>query len=438
MDFKASFFARMKKPLPCFLCNGAVKNHENICKKCKKTVVFQSPSPVPKPTKKQSDHENSKFFYLKSTNSNNSQNLLKLTPSFTKVFSHNTNNSYIKQKSPQKDTSIEDLKNLIRSKRQKSSFDLNFELKPSSSKHRKRKSKDLEKFKYYRISKSPVPEIRPSSINKILDAYQNSSIEESNVYDGHYNTLTSITYLNKKIWTVGLDYKLKSWDSRDMSQLSSITAHSRGVVAVDCYNSQLVTCAKDGKLKIWNNNCAHQVQAHPGVVKALEVHSNYIITANNSIKLWQGFKVVQEYPEGGIVSLCSFNKSGFLSGTKTAVYLWDVRAKYAVSKFVGPGPFLKCMAWDECSFWTGSDTQATVIYTQKWDIRTCAVVQTHTTGLISGLCKVNNKLVTAGSGITVEGKQISEGLFSCAKYFKNLNLLCAGDRSGYLHVIRTF
>ena len=71
-------------------------------------------------------------------------------------------------------------------------------------------------------------------------------------------------------------------------------------------------------------------------------------------------------------------------------------------------------------------------------MRTCDVLQSHSTGFITGLCKVNNQLITAGEGIGIEGNTLIKGNFSCIKYFDEIEMLCAGDRNGNLNVIRIY
>ena len=59
-------------------------------------------------------------------------------------------------------------------------------------------------------------------------------------------------------------------------------------------------------------------------------------------------------------------------------------------------------------------------------------------GRVGGMCRVKNMVVSAGRGIRVMGKVEIEGEFTCIKYFEEIEMLCAGDRDGVLHVIRTY
>ena len=59
-------------------------------------------------------------------------------------------------------------------------------------------------------------------------------------------------------------------------------------------------------------------------------------------------------------------------------------------------------------------------------------------GKIRGMCRVNNQVVSVGRGIGVMGRVVIEGEFTCVKYFEEIEMLCAGDRDGMLHVIRTY
>jgi len=53
------------------------------------------------------------------------------------------------------------------------------------------------------------------------------------------------------------------------------------------------------------------------------------------------------------------------------------------------------------------------------------------------LCKARNQLFSTGQGISIFGKQIASGDFTCLKYDEDLSILFSGDRTGNLHTFKT-
>ena len=204
MEYKISCLSRFKKPLPCFLCNASVKNNENFCVKCKKTVITRSPSPAPRLSQKISAQESSKFFYLKSTslqNQHKTNKPQKETAHFKDPFkvSQSIDRIYA-EKILKKDISIENVNKNVLNKRPQSSFDINLLLNQgkNNQRHYRKKKKINDKRKFYRISKSPIPELRPSTqMSKYMEiSDMNPQLTIQNSYDCHNNTLTDICYVN--------------------------------------------------------------------------------------------------------------------------------------------------------------------------------------------------------------------------------------------------
>ena len=197
MEFKASLFSRFKNSRPCFLCSKNVKNNEIICEKCKKTVSSKSPTQPLKLPNKISEPETSKFFYLKPTSPKNSYKKLKETANFNNPnYLQSSVEKSLKELSRYNDSSIDILKKKPHPKRQKSTSEFVFKPKSikTNQKHYRKKSKQIEKSKYFRISKSPIPELRPSThISKIFDISHNFyQLNISETYKDHDNTLTDI------------------------------------------------------------------------------------------------------------------------------------------------------------------------------------------------------------------------------------------------------
>lgn len=357
MNFKDPLFSRFKKPMPCFLCNASVRNYENFCAKCKKSVMSKCPSPAPKLPKKVSE-ERSKIFHIRPISPISEGVYLKETACFNdpSSLSKFKDRSYI-EKSHNKEISIDLLS--FYSKRPQSSLEVNLGLKkPSYKKLLRKKQKVSEKPKIYKISKSPIPELRPQSqlARSVESSYGFSQLYIADSYSLHRSTLTDICLKNDKIWTVGLDYQITCNLASNFSQLYTHTGHSRGILHTVSYKDILVTSGRDGKIKYWNNqNCTFQSLSHKGGVTAISSNTNFLLTANNSIKLWTDTSLIHEYQENSIKTLLWINSNTFVTGTKKNLKLWDCRAQNPISLFPTTGHYYSSTLWDENSFFVGMD-----------------------------------------------------------------------------------
>ena len=203
------------------------------------------------------------------------------------------------------------------------------------------------------------------SINKSLDiSFKELNFKIKSSHSQHKNTLTDICYHNNKIWTVGLDYKLNSWNPNNLSLDESRTAHNRGIVGVIKYKNLLITAAKSGKIKLWKEKFANQIQAHKNSLRCISENSDYFITANESIKLWtENTNFSEFFPNTCVLSLTGLCPDTFLTGCKDKIILWDKRLSRSVSEFIGNGPFLQGIKWDDFTFWSASDCCLNVIFT---------------------------------------------------------------------------
>lgn len=177
----------------------------------------------------------------------------------------------------------------------------------------------------------------------------------------HRNTLTDICYCEGKLWTVSLDYTLKSWDPQSLEELSSIRAHKRGITSVSSYKGYVLTGCKDGSIKYWKDQAAFTIQAHNSL-SCLSTLSDSILSGGENIKVWEGLQLVHEYTDYVAFSLLPLFSHTFISGGKNKLSLFDTRTDSEVSDFLSVGPFVSCSKWDDFSFWSLSDIGLIVFF----------------------------------------------------------------------------
>lgn len=362
MEYKVPLYSKFKKSLPCVLCNASVKNHENLCAKCKKSLIA-APSPKGKVRKQVTDPNSSKIFFLK-LSPKNPKSLLKETACFNGYSS--VSKSLHKSNKPKYPTnhSLKISNSQMNPKRPHSSFDMNLPNKSSRRTHHKSRPKQNSFHKLYHLSKSPIPELRPSSqfsryidISSTPSTFASLSISES--YHEHSNTLTDICYSNENLYSVGLDYKLNTWDCFTMKTIKKSVVHSRGVVAVTSHLDHIVTAAKDGKVKYWGKE-NFSWMAQTGGVKALEAIAGSLITSGDTVNIWKDKRLDREYSENKVLSIASTSNFVFVTGGAKCLKIWDTRENSFSSLISENGPFFKCLAWDDVSCWTGSEVDIKV------------------------------------------------------------------------------
>jgi hypothetical protein len=64
------------------------------------------------------------------------------------------------------------------------------------------------------------------------------------------------------------------------------------------------------------------------------------------------------------------------------------------------------------------------------------VLQTVKTGAVAGVCKARQQVFSVGNGVSLFGKIVAEGKFSCVKFFEENGMLCVGDREGNIHIAK--
>ena len=238
----------------------------------------------------------------------------------------------------------------------------------SYSYHESNANELLKQQIFASVNKSTTlkPKIVLSTHTSLSTSKRVNGLKMLNSFVFHKNTLTDMCFHLGKIWTVGLDYRLCSWNPIKPYSFfngSSKVIHKRGIIGVTGYKDALITASKDGIVKLSNENQKNfTIKAHKTCLSSLASNSEYFITANDKIKIWNDSNLICKYKSDKIKSLEMLNKDIFLSGGIDNLKLWDVRIKTSVSEFFSIGTFLKCIKWDEYSFWSGSEHQLQVIY----------------------------------------------------------------------------
>ena len=348
MTSKDSLFSRIKKPLPCFLCKSKVRNHDNFCLKCKNSLKSKSSTPIPNYSKKQSGKV--RYFHIKPSNS---PETLKQTACFREPESVQPSIMKSCIESSVKDRSIDNIKTLSYTKRPSSSMDFKSIIRPLSKSTKKRKHQ-MQQNKYFRLTKSPIPELR---IQDYSTTY--TTFPPFDSYSFHLNTLTDVLVNRGVVYTSSLDYKLQGHNLFNMQLSFDSQAHKKGVTKLCKYQDLLVSVAKDGKLKYWDDECVFQAQAHAGGVYALTSTQDLVMTGNESIKVWQGTALLTEYQNCKTRHLAALDNSHFCSAGPECK-LWDLRCWNSASLISSKGPFKCVLPWDEYSVWTASDLEVKV------------------------------------------------------------------------------
>ena len=212
---------------------------------------------------------------------------------------------------------------------------------------------------YSKANRSTI--FKPLARLKIPTQSNACSLKITQTNTQHLHNITDMCFYSGNIWSVGLDYRLVCYRPSDLSLVTSKkNHHSRGIIGIEAYKNCLVTASKNGSLKAVANDSQLLLQAHQGGVKAFASMGNYLITGNDSIKLWADFYIVREYQEK-CVGLASISGDSFVSCGRNRLSLWDLRTAYAVSEFYGTGPFVKCLNWDEFAFWSVSEDRLQVV-----------------------------------------------------------------------------
>lgn len=205
-------------------------------------------------------------------------------------------------------------------------------------------------FKNYSISQfvnKPLPKRRESPIMG-----KEPKISLGNFSTQHTNKLTDFCFCLGKIWSVGLDYRVVCYNPLDFSVVSKEVIHSRGIIGVANYKNRLVTASKGGDLKVYNEQM--RVKAHSGGVKNIAAIGDFLVTSNDSVKVWSDFKVIRKYSEK--VSSVNWMPDGLFSTTGLGkILIWDIRCTGPVTEFKGKENYLKSLSWDEYTFWSLSE-----------------------------------------------------------------------------------
>lgn len=349
MKTRDSLLSRFKKSLPCFMCNGNVKNHDNFCAKCRNSVISKCSTPIPKLPKKVSE-EKVRYFHIKQASppENFKETAYFKNPQFP---THSVEKSYIE--SYNREPSV-DCTGHQYTKRPSSSLDIRSLSRVFSSKSQKKKRPRVSQNKFFHINKSPIPELR-SQTPELFNSFFPSDFQNF-----HKNSLTDMILNNGILYTTSLDYTLQGHSLYNMQEVFNFKGHSKGILNLCKYKESIVSSGKDGKVKYWQGkNCVFQQKAHMGIVKTMCTNGHLLFTGNESVKIWQNTVKVNEYTGEHVNHLCSMGTNYFVSGGKQ-LKVWDVRCWNSNLCVSDKGPFKFILQWDDYCLWTVGEVELKV------------------------------------------------------------------------------
>jgi WD40 repeat protein len=220
---------------------------------------------------------------------------------------------------------------------------------------KKKRKAGISQKKYFRLTKSPIPELRSSDTTSI---HSNPLLFPLEKYSLHLNSMSSLAIHSGKVYTAGLDYKIFGLDLFNMNKVFETLGHTRAVTRLCPFKDLLVSSGKDGKLKYWKNDCIFQCPAHSGGVFGLASNDSFLFTGNETVKIWQDQRAVNEYHEK--VKHLSTLGSSLLCTAGKDCKVWDVRCCKSASVVSSNGNFNIVKPWDENSLWTVNDCEMRV------------------------------------------------------------------------------
>lgn len=232
----------------------------------------------------------------------------------------------------------------------------------------------------YKLSNSPIPELRFPSIGEIGELGRRS-VENSRffmnecVHVGHNNSVNSIVIQQGKPFSAGADYKILTWPRLDpifqmarVSPVSVIQAYGRKVNALETLGGNvIVSCANHSKIKFWT---LQRDLALTSTLETSEKNLNTILAASQRTlisggsegitKVWdiESKVLARSYSKHSksIKKIIQLAPSTFLSGSQdSSIFLCDIRTSQSISKFYHNGPVEDIIMWDDCYFYSAAD-----------------------------------------------------------------------------------
>ena len=235
----------------------------------------------------------------------------------------------------------------------------------------------------YKLSNSPIPELRFPSLSEYPEIFFRKSEELSKILTneclhwGHKNSVNSIAFLQGRTFTAGSDYNIISWPRLDpiyqlrnqkINPLAIHQAHSRRINTLETIGGNiLISAGRQRKIKIWSLS---RELNFAGNLDTLEKNTNSILAASQRtllsggsegiIKIWdvETRILAKKYPEHKkpINSIISLSPSTFLCGADDGfIKLCDIRASRSISSYFHNSPVTSILKWDDNCFYSGSN-----------------------------------------------------------------------------------
>lgn len=142
-------------------------------------------------------------------------------------------------------------------------------------------------------------------------------------------------HTNNTFITGSEDSKIKLWDIRAPRNISNFSGHNDDVTGVTMSSAfTVLSCSEDCTLREWDlrkNDCV-SIRKSKKSLRGVLVNDNYIVTAGNSILIWDSNSFDEiVYHSGSVKSICYSNnkKLLFTAGYDAIIVAWSFNSKFA-------------------------------------------------------------------------------------------------------------
>jgi len=181
------------------------------------------------------------------------------------------------------------------------------------------------------------------------ERHKEESVEwkAKHVLRGHLDTLRSLCWTDKKLYSAGDDSVVKSWSFNDpwQPQVVSVGRGHRGIITcmTDTDSHGVVSAGEDGALRTWDDrySASQTLEGHSDAVWSLASTSSGIVlsaSADKTVKVWDlsaASPLIATWPTDSVpTSIALLNPSQAIVGfADSSVSLWDVGQSRQILRF---------------------------------------------------------------------------------------------------------
>jgi len=120
--------------------------------------------------------------------------------------------------------------------------------------------------------------------NNIIRIWNSKTYEYVASLSGHTRSVFSLSFREKHTCFSGsLDASLKEWDLSTLTCVRTYQDHAKGIKAVSCNNSFIVSGSYDHSIKIWDRLsgvCISTLNCHTATVNAIAISDNLLVSGS--------------------------------------------------------------------------------------------------------------------------------------------------------------